>query len=243
MENTEQEKRVNITLSQKNLELTSLFEKDSVFVFVYKKTEKLATALYMVTNLFSDSEPMKWILRKKASELVSFILGYKDIFPLEQENFTDKAKTKTLELVSLLQISWQGGLISEMNFSLLKQEFLDLIITDFSHITAKEPSIGNLSKTFFNLPNTDPVDLTKMSYITQKTTDDIIKDKDIFKRSNRQKTILGLLKKRKELTVKDISRVIKDCSEKTIQRELISFINAGVLKKVGERRWSKYSLV
>ena len=82
-----------------------------------------------------------------------------------------------------------------------------------------------------------------MSNITKRTVNNLIKDKEAFKRSNRQNIILSLLKKKKELTIKDISQIIKDCSEKTIQRELISFINAGVLKKTGQRRWSKYALV
>jgi DeoR/GlpR family transcriptional regulator of sugar metabolism len=36
--------------------------------------------------------------------------------------------------------------------------------------------------------------------------------------------------------------VIKDVSEKTIQRELISLIEAGIILKTGERRWSRYSI-
>jgi predicted HTH transcriptional regulator len=82
-----------------------------------------------------------------------------------------------------------------------------------------------------------------------KTTEINVKDTTpvlenvVIKRTNRQNIILGLLKKKKELTIKDIAQVIKDCSEKTIQRELIAFIDSGVLKRTGERRWSKYSLV
>ena len=63
-------KKNNTDLIQKNLDPISFFEKDRDFVFVYKKTEKLASAVYMVTNLFSENEPMKWILRKKVSDFV-----------------------------------------------------------------------------------------------------------------------------------------------------------------------------
>jgi len=44
------------------------------------------------------------------------------------------------------------------------------------------------------------------------------------------------------LSVKDFTRVIKDCSEKTIQRELLDLVEKGIVKKEGERRWSRYSL-
>ena len=45
------------------------------------------------------------------------------------------------------------------------------------------------------------------------------------------------------MTKQDIAQTIRDCSEKTIQRELIALIQGGIVKKTGERRWSKYSLI
>jgi hypothetical protein len=59
---------------------------------------------------------------------------------------------------------------------------------------------------------------------------------------NRRNAILKIIKDKKEVTIKDISLIIADCSEKTIQRELINLVSEGVLKKVGEKRWSKYML-
>jgi len=63
------------------------------------------------------------------------------------------------------------------------------------------------------------------------------------KKNKRQSLIITLLKKKKEVMIKDVSDVIRDCSEKTIQRELLSLVEQGILSKVGERRWTKYSLV
>jgi predicted HTH transcriptional regulator len=63
------------------------------------------------------------------------------------------------------------------------------------------------------------------------------------KKLQRQEVIISTLKNQSNLTIKDFSKVIKDCSEKTIQRELIDLVNRGVVKKDGERRWSRYSLV
>ncbi len=61
-------------------------------------------------------------------------------------------------------------------------------------------------------------------------------------KNKRQEMILSMLKDNKILTVKDFSKEIKGCSEKTIQRELLSLVSAGTLKKEGERRWSRYSI-
>ncbi|MSR70544.1 DeoR family transcriptional regulator [Candidatus Kaiserbacteria bacterium] len=58
--------------------------------------------------------------------------------------------------------------------------------------------------------------------------------------SERMSLILELVRKRKSLSIKEIASVIKGCSEKTIQRELAALISQGLVRKVGERRWSLY---
>lgn len=59
---------------------------------------------------------------------------------------------------------------------------------------------------------------------------------------DRRATILGIMQKKDKVTIRDVSHVIKDCSDKTIQRELLALVKQGVLVKEGERRWSTYSL-
>ncbi|MCX6703279.1 MAG: hypothetical protein NTV02_01130 [Candidatus Zambryskibacteria bacterium] len=240
------------------------FSQDQSFVFVYKKTEKLATALYMVTNLFGDAEPMKWTLRIKVSHLLSFIIGFKEILESREHEFSNEVKTKVLEIVSLLEVASRSGLVSPMNFSILKTEFMNLVeaLSSFK----KEITTGtrfSLPQTFFdvalnkevekdtsggmqtfNTPSPRSFDKRQSNAVKDNLSfTDTPENKDSFKKTNRQSIIINLLKKKKDLTIKDIAQVIRDCSEKTIQRELIALIQIGVLKKVGERRWSKYSLV
>lgn len=59
---------------------------------------------------------------------------------------------------------------------------------------------------------------------------------------DRRAVILGILQKKDSITVKDVSNVIRDCSEKTLQRELLALVTQGVLVKEGERRWSTYRI-
>ncbi len=65
---------------------------------------------------------------------------------------------------------------------------------------------------------------------------------DTYIKNDRQQVILDTIKEKGELSIKDLTDVIQGCSEKTIQRELISLVSTGILSKTGERRWSKYSL-
>lgn len=61
--------------------------------------------------------------------------------------------------------------------------------------------------------------------------------------SDRQANIIKEIKSKGQLTIRDLVDKISGCSEKTIQRELLSMVDQGILKKEGERRWSRYSLV
>jgi predicted HTH transcriptional regulator len=62
------------------------------------------------------------------------------------------------------------------------------------------------------------------------------------KKNSRQGIIIAILKRKKDIMIKDVSSLIPGCSEKTIQRELLAMVQAGVLKKIGEKRWSHYVL-
>ena len=57
---------------------------------------------------------------------------------------------------------------------------------------------------------------------------------------NRLSQILTLVQKKRRVSIKDISLVVRNVSEKTIQRELGVLIERGLVRRVGERRWSLY---
>ena len=247
-----------ITIAVKNQDAVSFFDKDTDFVFIYKKTEKLSTAVYMITNLFPNEEPIKWKLRNNVSNLLSFMLDYKGITESNRFDFVYSVKTMVLELCSLLEISSGSGLLSQMNFSIIKNEFINLVNKlETLSITQKEAQYGTISKTFFDDTNTLqssntssyqdstllPKIVTEHSKLSFKNTKTSSSVNTGFKKTNRQNIIIDILKRRKEATIKDITEIIKDCSEKTVQRELILLIKLRVIKRIGERRWSKYSLI
>lgn len=68
------------------------------------------------------------------------------------------------------------------------------------------------------------------------------KDENRENQRDRRARILSVLQKKDHISVKDVAQAITDCSEKTLQRELLGLVAQGVLKKEGERRWSTYTL-
>lgn len=62
------------------------------------------------------------------------------------------------------------------------------------------------------------------------------------RKENRRDQILGLFSKGVEVSINDISKKIVGYSVKTIQRELNDLVMEEKLKKIGDKRWSKYIL-
>ncbi len=74
-------------------------------------------------------------------------------------------------------------------------------------------------------------------YKTEKEIKAITDDR----KSSRRDQVLGLLSM-EPISIKDISEKIVGCSEKTIQRELNALVDAKKITRIGEKRWSRYTL-
>lgn len=68
-----------------------------------------------------------------------------------------------------------------------------------------------------------------------------LKKIDDKRQSERRQEILRALSST-PVSIKDIAVNVAGCSEKTIQRELNSLVDEGRVKRVGEKRWSKYAV-
>ncbi len=103
-------------------------------------------------------------------------------------------------------------------------------------IQKKTESEKDIQKTSLEKPElTDKpvVKKIKKKVALKRNTD--VKDK-------RHDDILKILKQKKDASINDICSLIKDCSSKTIQRDLAELITKGLVKKEGHRRWSVYNL-
>ncbi len=212
----------------------------------FKRTQKICYAVYMVSDLLDRSEPLRYSLREKTNFLLSFSISLSN-----KEKDKNKIITQCVsslhEVLSLIEAGHFGRTISEMNFNILKNYILELTESFESHAQIYSPKV--LSKDFLEFKS-ELADKgqTIMSFISPLSNDKktplskSLPSDDKESRSVRADKIVALLKDNKELSIKDFLRHIKGCSEKTIQRELLSLVSKGSIKKKGERRWSRYSL-
>ena len=243
------------------LDYTSIFHNKDFEVYVFKRLEKISQAVHMLGSLLTDNEPAKLRLKELSFILISRGMNLSDSGHTSFDTIK-KILSTLAEIYSIFEIIQLSQLMSEMNCRIMKEEIGRLLNTINSNNDFLRRNKTYLTKDFFGLDDykigetisTTPSQIQKEYYKGQKD----IKDSESYSgnvpnrkevvhvpqedKNKRQEMILSMLKDNKVLTVKDFSKEIKGCSEKTIQRELLSLVSSGTLKKEGERRWSRYSI-
>lgn len=193
-----------------------------------KRTEKIGSAIYLITSFFDEREPMRWRLRELVNKFVSL-----------RDN-----RQVVEEIKSLLNIAKNSGLISEANHTIMNRELVAIV--------PESPTLSDILK---------PSDVAKASVLANDekdkprltlsvTNNPVIRDKIVTepkkdrteRKSDREEQILNIVRKKGEVMIKDVAPSIPGVSEKTIQRELLTLVSKGLLKKTGEKRWSRYEL-
>ncbi len=233
----------------------NVFEKDIRRIFIYKKAERLAKALHLVSPAFSDSPSLRDRFDASAIALVEAAV-----------NAPSAAKTalsrELLMLSSMLAIARTSGMLSRMNSDLIAHEVQNLlqeiagyeephlffddspslaqIAKDVQKNNAKNASGSGSKNPALNSIEKSESDASK--YKGQAKNIKVKNDVPISIK-DRQESILSAIGNKGDASIKDISTLIRGVSEKTIQRELIALISSGKVVKRGERRWTTYSLV
>ncbi|HRZ30465.1 MAG TPA: hypothetical protein P5274_02240 [Candidatus Paceibacterota bacterium] len=254
--------------------------------YVSLKGRKLTQAIYLVTSLLPDSEPLKWRLRDISLDILSdvsmlqssddLIVGSvttesnSQLSPLFKVTVLEAAVTKIDQLISWLDVALAGNFSSDLNLVLVRQEYSDfnkllkdkvkttglnkLVHLGEEDLLPPNPPVTRLTLEETNkTPGASSRDMSyksdngtighkeKSNVSYQKLSHLPHKSRDVAKDSRRS-LIISFLKGKDWTSIKDISEAIVGCSSKTIQRELSDLVQQGVLKKKGDRRWSRYLL-
>lgn len=245
----------------------NVFSGSNLAVFVHKKTVKISKVLYLITDIIDNEEEIKKSLRKIANSLV-----IKDTFDtkktfkevalnlnnlksvLELGVFSGavshmNAMILVREIDNILEVMFDekeqvGPMISKVFFS-VERDFHQGEFSLAEKDREVEQTIHQSSRLKGHLKDTNKSNMSFKSVDVNNIVSDNYYKKDSSSavvESGRKDLILNIIKDKKEVSIKDISSHIKDVSEKTIQRDLTDMVDGGIIKKTGERRWSKYSL-
>ncbi|MCX6713591.1 MAG: hypothetical protein NTV48_00595 [Candidatus Vogelbacteria bacterium] len=236
--------------------------------FVSLKSEKFSQALYLITSYIPETEPLKAKIREASIDLISDSPmlapapawsvswgGENEVSPLFKVSVLESVLNNLHKISLLLRLAMAGSLISEMNYQILQRELASfekqltdhlsqngfaqnlLVASHEDGLTKKIDHIGQENQKALMRPT--PQSSAKKSYGQPNPN---FKKNEEVKKASRRGEILNFLKDKDWTSIKDISESISGCSVKTIQRELLDLVHKGILKKKGDRRWSRYLL-
>lgn len=232
---------------------------------IIKKTRKIVTAIYMVSDYMETSEPLRNHLRNMSLKLLTDTEYLQKQITVQGHKNAADIKDDMENLIAILEMAEHLRMVSKMNTDIIIRELrsMHMIIDHLPKIKGVESSVisgFSLPDSFFEKTETDNIQqLVPQENIENQSI--AIKDKKILqplikktvlpqqtgeeRRNERKTKILALIKDKganEGVMIKDISRAFIELSEKTIQRELFELVEKGQIKKMGEKRWSRYYL-
>ena len=217
---------------------SNIFEKDIRRVFIYKKAERLAKAIHLITPAFAPSVSLR-------NRLDTIAVGLIDAAILPPVSAKEAFSRELLALSSVLAIARSSNLLSPMNATLITNEAHALL----SEIAAYEeprlflddsPTLADLAR---GARRQETARSRRVRVVTgREPTKSQRQTSDTSQTHERREIILSVIKDKGEVYIKDISTIIREVSEKTIQRELQKLVTEGSVVRRGSRRWTAYSL-
>lgn len=230
-------KETHIPLSRSDI----LLYDDEYFKHIFKKTEKIAAAVFYITRA-DDSVGQKdtVIIDIEDSARALLETSHKALRATRGSRHTrlEDLRMSLIALESKIVIGVAARCITDELAQVFRHEMVSVhrALRDYLSRDAQNP---------FGEDEVAPQALrTKRKLIPSRGEPGVhTPTQSPAPAHGRREHILSIIKDKGEATIKDVSQQITDCSEKTIQRELMSLIKDGVLVKEGERRWSKYKVV
>lgn len=216
---------------------------------------RITAAVYRVTDLFDDAEPLKWSVRQQSMDLVDIVsicTNDKESFHRRFESI-DSARRKIDGLKEKILLAQTSGFISRINFEVLEREYMrvsDELLKLKPPMLSEQEDITDISKGHIikdtleykghsELPSGD--DHSEGGVEVEKS---LPRKQKITTKSNRMSALETFLDGKGWLRVGDFSAAYDSpVSIKTIQRDLHVLVGRGVVRVSGNKRWRKYAKV
>lgn len=211
-----------------------LVQDEAYYRHIFKKTEKIVSVIFYVSNsLETDAKNEKVIedILTAARACHFAVLKTLEMRAHLAEDSIRHCAYTLIALDSQLRIASTLRLISPEVLHVIVTE-IDTVLRGLNKYLIQTTAFDDLDYKVASSPVTSP----PSNLATRQPSNSSTPDHD------RRERIKVVLQAKGSATVKDISDIITDISSKTIQRELNTMIEDNLIKRQGERRWSKYSL-
>lgn len=218
----------------------------------YRRAERIASAIHLLTNHINSGEPVSSTIRAGAIDLLQETLRLKDEMRAPQSGALAGVQSRIRHLISLVRILTVSGYISMQNATTMVEALDEL--GNFMHASQRSVLSESLA-----VSRDDLLDVGTAPLRPART----VKDKVIVSETRsvsataiasntdssgngqltvRAQSIMDILQSGGVMGIKDICSNLPEYSEKMIQRELLELVEAGKVKKTGLKRWSRYCL-
>jgi hypothetical protein len=211
---------------------------------LYRRTERIVAALFLATNHIPTSESLRGQVREEGLKILQYGLALRDELRASQSVNVSNFRASARYLISLLRMLTIGGFLSIQNASVLV-EALDELGSFL--VTAQQSSLSDtISFSKQELLDTQTAPVKDKEVIKDKSSIKDIANPSDKKRDTgldvRKQNIIEILRTGGELGIVDIASNLPEYSTKMIQRDLAELASTGKVKKMGEKRWSRYSI-
>jgi predicted HTH transcriptional regulator len=176
---------------------------------------KLTLAVYKVTELFPEKEPLRYQIREKANEILAELISDNPGLSLEKK---EELLEKIGAINAYFEIARYQNWVNEKNLVVLEREYAKLKnIQEFSEknkeLSSKEGRVLQTKKhQIKENPPKQPV-LPKISPI------------------QRQEKILNLLKYKKRITLSELRKIFPQVSSRTLRRDMEAIFKKGLISR------------
>ncbi|HEY4515161.1 MAG TPA: DeoR family transcriptional regulator [Candidatus Paceibacterota bacterium] len=205
---------------------------------IYTRLVRLTVALYRMTDYFYEKEPIKFDIRERVNKaLQSGTVLIQPEVSVNRKTIKD-IKDSLNSLNVHCDVLEYSQIVSERNCGLIRDEIVSII-----------GGVENFESEYSIFDQVPQINVT-IRQPRQSQRDSVVVEGNVERsvgmylnqssKNDRRSKILEHVKKVGTVSIRDLSQVIKGCSEKTIQRELTVLINEGFVRREGDKRWSRY---
>lgn len=255
IKDTQKTETLSRLLEQKGLRVNP-FGENKAAERAYRRAERIAAGVYLITAHVPASEPVRASARASANKVLSDTLAIRDQMRSAASERLRELLSELRYLVSLARLLAASGFVSNANAEVLIEAIDEL--GHFIHASQKSALSESVSLSKEDMIDVRPLparvakdNMPTVSYRTDiSAVPSVAPASDMSDKktegagavSVRVQNIVEVLKTGGSLGIKDIVANLPEYSEKMIQRELLDLVSRGAVKKTGNKRWSRYSI-
>ena len=208
----------------------------------------LTLALYRVTDLLPQEEPLRRGIREKGGEIFAAVISARHSDDLKlKKGDVDHAWVATEILLGYLAMARTLGCANPLNFLVLEREYrslrdaIDLEEASLKDSVHESPKGQTEKKPQPEGKKNEPVKVPQSwTGVAENNSPKLAKTGDA---NERQRAIIGHLSYKGQAKISDFYETFDGVSSKTIQRDLQDLVARNVIRKEGDKRWTIYTLV